>query len=258
MENTSISLENALFEYCLRLGDTSLIMGQRISEWCGHAPYLEEDIAMSNFALDYIGQARIILSYAGKVEGKGRDEDSLAYFRDPHQFRNLLMAEQPNGDFAVTVVKQFLVGVYCFHLYSFLQKSSDAEIAAFAAKSLKEVAYHVRHSGDWISRLGDGTDESKQKVQDAIDDLWYFVDDLFEIDEVETILFSQGISADLKEVKKLWLDTVTDKFKSVSLTIPQVNNAMRIGSRKGNHTEHLSYILAEMQILPRSFPDARW
>jgi len=258
MNKATISFEEALFEYCLRLGDTSLIMGQRLSEWCGHAPYLEEDIAISNFALDYIGQARIILSYAGKVEDKGRNEDSLAYLRDALQFRNLLMAEQPNGDFGTTVMKQYLIGVYNFHLYSLLQKSKDSEIAAFAAKSLKEVAYHVRHSGDWVSRLGDGTDESKKRIQDAIEDLWYFVDDMFQIDDVETMLLSNGVAADLNEVKKLWTATVTDKFKTVSLTIPEVNNAMRLDSRKGNHTEHLGYILAEMQVLPRSYPDAKW
>lgn len=258
MNNPTISLEEALFEYCLRLGDTSLIMGQRISEWCGHAPYLEEDIAMSNFALDYIGQARIILSYAGKVEGKGRDEDSLAYHRDTRQFRNLLMAEQPNGDFGTTVLKQYLIGVYNFHLYSLLQKSSDSEIAAFAAKSLKEVAYHVRHSGDWVSRLGDGTEESKQRIQDAINDLWFFVDDMFQTDDVESMLLAKGIAADLNEVRRLWTATVMDKFNTATLTIPEVNNAMRLDSRKGNHTEHLGYILAEMQVLPRSYPDAKW
>ncbi len=258
MNTTKMSSEMALFEYCLRLGDTSLIMGQRLSEWCGHAPYLEEDIAISNFALDYIGQARIILSYAAQVEGKGRNEDSLAYLRDAREFRNLLMAEHPNGDFGTTVMKQYLIGVYNFHLYSLLQKSKDANIAAFAAKSLKEVAYHVRHSGDWVSRLGDGTEESKSRIQESVNDLWFFVDDFFQMDDVEMLLLSKGIAADLNEVKKLWTATVTDKFAKASLIIPEVNSVMRLDSRKGNHTEYLGYILAEMQVLPRSYPDAKW
>ncbi|HMT29980.1 MAG TPA: phenylacetate-CoA oxygenase subunit PaaC, partial [Bacteroidia bacterium] len=193
-----------------------------------------------------------------KVEGKYRVEDILAYHRDSNQFRNLLMAEQPNGDFAKSMLKQYLVGVYNFHLYSLLQKSKDAEIAAFASKSLKEVAYHVRHSGDWLLRLGDGTTESHQKLQDAVEDLWYFVDDMFEVDEVEETLLKSGIAADLTEVKKLWNATITEKFKESKLVIPAVNNFMRMGSRQGNHTEHLGYILAEMQFLPRAYPDARW
>lgn len=258
MTTDKITLQTALFEYCLRLGDTALIMGQRISEWCGHAPYLEEDIAMSNMALDYIGQARIILSYAGKTEGKGRDEDTLAYHRDSNQFRNLLIVEQPNVNFAVTISKQFLVSAYNLHLFTLLQNSKDAEIAAYAAKSLKEVAYHFRHSADWVLRLGDGTPESHQKMQDAVSDIWFYVDDMFQVDEVEELLLKNGISADLAEVKKRWTETVTEKFKEATIEIPQVNNFMRMGSRAGNHTEHLGYILAEMQFLPRSYPDAKW
>lgn len=250
--------QEALFEYCLRLGDTSLILGQRISEWCGHAPYLEEDIAMSNIALDLIGQARIIYSYAGEVEGKGRDEDSLAFHRDARQFRNLLMAEQPNGDFAVTIGRQYLLSLFNFHLYSQLTKSNDATIAAFAAKSIKEVAYHVRHSADWLLRLGDGTEESHKRMQDAIDDLWYFTADLFDGDQVDEMLLKTGIAADLTQVEKAWRNDVEKIFSEAGLTAPNIVTPMRNGSRKGNHTEHLGYILAEMQFLPRAYPDAKW
>ncbi len=258
MNASGLTQQEALFEYCLRLGDTSLILGQRISEWSGHAPILEEDIAMSNIALDLIGQARIILTYAGEVEGKGRAEDDLAYLRDARQYRNLLMVEQPNGDFAVTIARQFLVSLYNFHLYSQLSKSSDATIAAFAAKSLKEVAYHVRHSADWIVRLGDGTEESHRRVNDAMNDLWYFVDDMFQSDAVDEMLLKSGIGADMNQVKNSWEQTVNDIFAKAKLTIPATNNSLRMGSRDGNHTEYLGYILAEMQFLPRAYPDAKW
>lgn len=250
--------QEALFEYCLRIGDTSLILGQRISEWCGHAPYLEEDIAMSNIALDLIGQARIILSYAGQVEGKGRDEDALAFHRDARQYRSLLMAEQPNGDFAMTIGRQYLLSVYNFHLYSLLTKSKDETVAAFAAKSLKEVAYHVRHSADWVLRLGDGTEESHQRMQNAVNDLWYFTADLFDADPVDAILMKAGIAADLNQVENAWKADVSALLSESGLTIPGISTPMRKGSRQGNHTEHLGFILAEMQFLPRAYPDAKW
>lgn len=250
--------QNALFEYLLRLGDTSLILGHRISEWCGHAPILEEDIALANVALDHIGQARLFLSYAGRIEGKGRTEDTLAYRRDARQFRNLLMAEQPNVDYAVTTARQYLISVYNFHLYAALSKSSDQELAGIAAKSLKEVAYHVRHSGDWMLRFGDGTEESHQRVQSAINELWYFVDDFFAADETDAFLLKEGIGADLSQIKVLWEGTVLPHIAKANLTIPQISNKMRSGSRTGGHTEHLGYILAEMQFLPRAYPDAVW
>lgn len=250
--------QEALFEYCLRLGDTSLILGQRVSEWCGHAPVLEEDIAMSNISLDLIGQARIILTYAGEVEGKGRTEDDLAYLRDERQFRNLLLVEQPNGDFAMTMARHFLVSVYNFHLYNLLSKSSDATISAFAAKSLKEIAYHVRHSSDWVIRLGDGTAESRTKMQNALNDLWYYTDDMFQADDIDALLLEAAIAADMNQVKKFWLQTVSETLKKAGLELPVANNALRMGSRDGNHTEYLGYILAEMQFLPRAYPDAKW
>jgi ring-1,2-phenylacetyl-CoA epoxidase subunit PaaC len=248
----------ALFEYCVRLGDTSLILGQRLSEWCGHGPILEEDIAISNIALDYIGQSRIIYSYAGQIEGKGRSEDDLAYLRDARQFRNLLITEQPNGDFACTMARQYLMSVYLFHLYSSLTSSNDESIRAFAQKSIKEVAYHLRHSADWMLRLGDGTEESHQRLQDAVNKLWYFVDDLFDADEVDADLLSVGIAADMTKIRASWEQDVKVLFAEATIQIPSVNNFTRVGSRKGNHTEHLGYILAEMQFLPRAYPGAKW
>jgi len=258
MNKSGLTQQEALFEYCLRIGDTSLILGQRISEWCGHAPILEEDIAMSNISLDLIGQSRIILTYAGTVEGKGRSEDELAYHRDARQYRNLLMVEQPNGDFGVTMAKQYLVSVYNFHLYEMLSKSKDAAVAAFAAKSLKEVAYHLRHSSDWVLRLGDGTEESHRRIQEAMNDLWYFVDDMFQSDAIDDMLLKAGIAADLSEVKKKWEQMVHATLDKAKLVLPVANNSLRMGSRDGNHTEHLGYILAEMQFLPRAYPDAKW
>jgi ring-1,2-phenylacetyl-CoA epoxidase subunit PaaC len=248
----------ALFEYCLRIGDTSLILGQRLSEWCGHGPILEEDIAMSNVALDYVGQSRIIYSYACQLEGKGRSEDDLAFHRDARQFRNLLMVEQPNGDFACTMARQYLMSVYLFHLYGALSNSADADINAFAKKSLKEVAYHVRHSADWMLRLGDGTEESHQRLQKALNSLWFFVDDFFDADEVDAVMLQLGIGADLSHIKSAWERDVKALFADANISLPAINSFTRTGSRKGNHTEHLGYILAEMQFLPRAYPDAKW
>jgi ring-1,2-phenylacetyl-CoA epoxidase subunit PaaC len=250
--------QEALLEYCLRIGDTSLIAGQRMSEWCGHAPILEEDIALSNIALDMIGQARIIYDYASRVEGKGRTEDDLAFLRDARQFRNFLLAELPNGDFAMTTARQYLLSVFNFYFYSALIKSRDETIAAFAQKSLKEVAYHVRHFSDWMLRLGDGTEESHNRLQDAVNELWNYVDDLFVADTVDARLLQSGIGADLDAIKKQWSELVTKTFTEAKIVLPNVNNFLRTGSRQGSHTEHLGYILAEMQFLPRAYPDAKW
>jgi len=251
-------LNSHLFEYCQRLGDTSLILGQRLGEWCGHGPVLEEDIALSNIALDLIGQSRIILTYAGIVEGKGRTEDDLAFHRDERQFRNLLLAEHPNVDFAYTMARQFFLSTYMFHLYDLLKASSDETIRGFATKSWKEVAYHVRHSSDWILRLGDGTEESHRRIQAAVDDLWVFTDDIFSSDETDTILMNAGVAADPKQVEQKWTSQVDDVFLKAGITKPVSSGFMRRGSRQGKHTEHLGFILSEMQFLPRAYPDAKW
>jgi len=251
-------MNKELFEYCLRLGDSSLIMSQRLGEWCGHGPILEEDIALTNIALDLIGQARAFLTYAGEVEGMGRSEDELAYHRDAQQFRNVLLSEQPNGDFGVTIIRQLFVSTYQFYLYTELCKSKDQTLAALAAKSLKEVTYHVRHASDWTLRLGDGTEESHERAQTAVDDLWIFIDDLFDKDEVDDTLLKQSIAPDITEVRKQWMSHIQKVLSEATLTIPELNSFMRTGSRRGNHTEYLGYILAEMQFLPRAYPDAKW
>jgi ring-1,2-phenylacetyl-CoA epoxidase subunit PaaC len=247
-----------MFEYCLRIGDTSLILGQRLSEWCGHGPILEEDIAMTNLALDCIGQTQIILDYAGKMEGKNRSADDLANYRDVWQYRNLLIVEQPNGDFAMTMMRQYLVSTFNFLLYSKLKNSKDETLAAFGEKSVKEVAYHVRHSSDWLVRLGDGTPESHNRMQAALNELWFFVDDMFAGDETDQYMADNEFCPDINSLKAEWNKMVIPKFKEAGLVIPEVNNQMRTGSRLGNHTEHLGYILAEMQFLPRAYPDAKW
>lgn len=246
-----------LFQYCLRLGDSSLVIGHRLSEWCGHGPILEEDIAMTNISLDLIGQARIMLTYAGQVEGKGRSEDDLAYLRDAMDFRNLMLTEQTNGDFAKTMMRQFFFSTFCYYLYQQLTKSKDSTIAAFAEKSLKEVTYHVRHSSDWVIRLGDGTEESHQRAQDAADELWMYTGEMFSPDEVDDSMLKAGIGADLGKVKEEWMKLVNDIFSKATLKVPS-GSYMITGSKQGKHTEHLGYLLAEMQFLPRAYPGASW
>ncbi|PCJ87011.1 MAG: phenylacetate-CoA oxygenase subunit PaaI [Flavobacteriales bacterium] len=249
--------EQALFRYCLRLGDTSLIAGHRLSEWCGHGPILEEDIAMTNIALDLVGQSRTMLQHAGKIEGKARTEDDFAYLRGEREFYNALLVEQPNGDFAVTLVKNFFFSVFNYFLYSELQNSKDETMAAFAAKSLKEVSYHLRHTSDWMVRLGDGTEESHSRVQKALNDLWMFTDDLFAMDETDEILIKDGSTVDLSGVKLKWQQKVKEVLEEATLKMPQ-DGWMQKGSKEGKHSEHLGYLLAEMQSLPRAYPNATW
>jgi ring-1,2-phenylacetyl-CoA epoxidase subunit PaaC len=246
------------YQYCLRIGDTSLILGQRLSEWCGHGPMLEEDIAISNISLDLIGQARLIFSYAAQISEKNITEDDIAFTRDARAYRNLLMAELPNGDFGNTILKQYLLSVFQYHQYSLLQKSKNESLAAFAVKSLKEISYHVRHAGAWVLRLGDGTQESNLRMQESLNDLWNYTDDLFDADELEKSLTTDGIAADISIIKVLWTKQVIALLGEATLIIPQTNNFLRKGSRQGNHTEHLGYMLAEMQFLPRAYPGAKW
>lgn len=250
---------NALFELLLRLGDDRLVLGHRVSEWCGHGPILEEDIALANIALDLIGQATMLLRLAGEIEGAGRDEDALAYFRDEVQFRNCLLVEQPNGDFAVTIVRQFLFDVYAVVMLDALTRSSHAPLAAIAAKALKEAKYHVRHSGDWMLKLGDGTEESHGRMQRALDALWRFTPELFAADAIDRALEAEGIAPDLQALHSQWIGIVRDVVERATLTLP-ADVPVRAGrtARQGAHSEHLGHLLAQMQIVARSHPGAQW
>lgn len=248
---------NHLLTYTLRLSDNSLILAQRISEWTGHGPFLEEDLALTNITLDTFGTANSLYEYAAQIDGKGKTADDYAFFRGERDFTNVLMVEQSNGDYAKTIVRQFLMDVYNFHVYSQLAKSKDETIAGIAQKAIKEVTYHIRHSGNWLIRFGDGTEESHQKAQDAINDLWRFTGELFEMDETDAELLKKGIAADLTAVKANWEKQVAETFAKATLKMPE-GIFMRTGGRKGFHTENLGYILAEMQSLPRSLPSASW
>ena len=251
---------NALFEYLLRLGDDRLVLGQRLSEWCGHGPILEEDIALANVALDLLGQATMLLRLAGEVEGKGRDEDALVYFREAVEFRNCQLVELPSGDFGNTIARQFLFDVHAVVIFDALTKSAHAEVAAIAAKSLKEAKYHVRHSGEWVLKLGDGTMESHRRVQRALDDLWRFTPELFIADGIDREMHAAGIAPDLAELRTQWDALVREVVERATLTVPHdVPPAPRARSgRTGAHTEHLGHLLAELQIVARSFPGATW
>lgn len=249
--------QEAFFQYSLRIGDNSLILGQRLSEWCGHGPVLEEDIAMSNMSLDLIGQARGFLTYAGNIEGKGRTEDDLAFHRAEREFVNCNLVEQPNGDFAVTTMRSFLYSVYAWLLYRELSKSSDETLSGLAEKSVKEVAYHLRHTSQWVIRLGDGTDESHKRVQNALNDLYSYVPELFESDEVNAILIKEGIAPDMNKFRDEYNALAEEIISEATLTVPP-SGYISSGGIKGLHSEHLGKLLAEMQWLPRSMPDAKW
>lgn len=250
-------MNDSLFRYLLRLADSSLILGQRLGEWCGHGPILEEDIALTNISLDLIGQSRLFFDYAAKVEGKGRTEDDLAFLRDVMSYYNALLAEQPNGDYGKTIVRQFLFDAFHYHQFVALKSSRDAQIAAIAEKSLKEITYHLRHSSEWLIRLGDGTEESHRKVQDSVNELWMFTGDLFEMNKDDEELIKAGIAPDLNTVKSQWDITVKETFKKATLVIPDKGFMLK-GGINGKHTEHLGYILAEMQYLQRAYPGAKW
>jgi ring-1,2-phenylacetyl-CoA epoxidase subunit PaaC len=246
-----------LFEYLLRLADERLILGHRLSEWCGHGPILEEDIALTNIALDLIGQANALLMLAGEVEGGGRDADALAYFREAIDYRNVQLVELPNGDFAVTIVRQFFFDVYSFHVLEALQSSTVEPLAGIAAKSLKEVRYHVRHSAEWMRKLGDGTEESHRRAQSAVDRLWRYTGELFEADDLDREMHERSIGPDLRALHDGWERTVREVMDEAKLRIPE-DPSLMTGGRRGRHTEHLGHLLAEMQIVARSHPGAEW
>lgn len=246
-----------LFEWLLRRGDTALVLGHRVSEWCGHSPVLEEDIALANVALDLIGQARMWLSLAGEVEGKGRDENDLAYLRDAFDFRNVLLAEQPNGDFGKTLMRQFLIDTFQMLLLKKLEGSTDPRIAAIAAKAGKEVAYHLDRSADLVIRLGDGTPESHRRMQEALDQLWSYTGELFASDHVDTAMAAAGLSPDPATLRDEWEKTVGEVFSEATLTVPEGDFA-HLGGLTGRHSEHLGHLLADMQFLQRAYPGATW
>jgi len=249
--------EAPLMLYALRRADDALILGHRLSEWCGHAPALEEDMALANIALDLLGQARELYSYAAEVEGKGNDEDKFAYLRDVRQYRNLLLAEQPNGDFAHTLVRQFFYSAFADLYWRAMMQSRNPTLAAIAAKSEKESAYHLRHSSEWVIRLGDGTQESHRRAQAAIDDLWAFTGEMFESDEAERGLIDAAVAVDPATLKQQWLKTVTGIVAEATLVLPK-SVWMQEGGRHGRHSEHLGHLLSELQSMQRTFPGVRW
>lgn len=257
--------DEQLFQYVLRLGDSSLILAQRLGEWVGKGPAIEEDIALTNVGLDLLGQARLWLSYAGEVEarfrGTGRSEDQLAFTRDGGDFRNLLLVEQPNGNYADTTARQFLFDAWHLLALRALAKSKDPRVAEIAAKSAKEAAYHVERSGDWVIRLGDGTAESHARMQAAIDGLWMYTGEMFAADAVERALQQAGIAVDVAALEAPWRQHVDAVLAEATLAVPQdawMQGANGRGGKQGVHTEHLGHLLAGMQFLQRAYPGAQW
>jgi ring-1,2-phenylacetyl-CoA epoxidase subunit PaaC len=247
----------ALFRYVLRLGDLSLVLGQRLGEWVGHAPALEEDLGLANVALDLIGQARLLLTYAGEVEGRGRGEDEIAFLREHGEYLNAILAEQPNGDFGHTIVRQVLIDAFQLEIYQRMTTSTDERLAAIAAKSVKEILYHLRYSRGWLVRLGDGTEESHARVQSALDTLWPYTVELFAEDELDRMMADQGVAPRLTDVQAAWSLRIDEILAEATLQRPK-NRPHSWHGKRGQHSEHLGYILAEMQHLQRTYPGARW
>ncbi len=244
--------------HALRLADTALVLGHRLSEWTGRAPMLEEELALANAALDLIGQARALYAHAAALEGRGRTEDDLAYLRDAPDWRNLLIAELPNGDFAQAVLRQFLVAAFLHPYWRALAGSKDATPAAIAAKAEKEAAYHLRHAAEWVIRLGDGTAESHRRTRAALEELWPFTGEMFEADAADRALVASGLAPDPAAVRPEWDATVARVLAEATLPVPPAGAWMQSGGRRGVHTEHLGHLLAVMQHLPRAYPGAVW
>ena len=247
----------ALVEYLLRLGDDRLVLGHRNSEWCGHGPILEEDIALANIALDLVGEAQLFLNLAGATEGRGRDADALAYWRDEYQFRNVQLVELPPGDFAFTMIRQFLFSAWAHGQLEALSRSPHDDLAGIAAKALKENRYHVRHAGEWVVRLGDGTEESRRRSQAALDELWPWTVELWYGDDVDRVLAAAGLAPDPEGLRPAYDALVAEVLSRATLTAPDRPMRM-VGGRKGRHSESLGHMLAEMQIVARSHPGATW
>lgn len=247
----------ARVEYLLRLADTSLILGQRLGEWIGHAPAIEEDLGLANVSLDLIGQARLLLSYAGELEGRGRSEDDLAFLRVEADYRNPTLVEQPNGDFGHTIVRQFLVDAWQLAMYEALTSSSDPRLAEIAAKAVKETRYHLRFSAGWLVRLGDGTDESHARAQAALDALWTYTRELCDADDLDRAMQAAGIAPDLATVRAEWSRIVDETLATATLRRPADAYNKWYG-KQGRHSENLGHLLTEMQYLQRTFPGAEW
>jgi len=245
------------FEYALRLGDNALILSHRLSQWCGHGPALEEDIALTNVALDLLGQAQLWLELAGALEGKGRSADDFAYRRDAGAFRNALLVERPNGDYGHTLMRQYLFDAWHIEALSALARSADARFAEIAAKAEKEAAYHVERSAELVIALGDGTDESRARMQAALDALWPYAGELFVGDALDARLAAEGVAPSAESLRPAWDAATNAVFAQATLTPPAAAFAHK-GGRTGRHTEALGHLLAEMQFLPRAYPDARW
>ena len=247
----------AHIEYITRIGDNALILGQRMSEWCGHAPVLEEDMALANMSLDLIGQARMLLTHAGQLEGKGRDEDQLAFLRTEMHYRNLTLCELPNADFGRTMVRNFLFASFQVLLWERLLTSSDAELAAIAAKSIKEARYHAQHAGDWVVRLGDGTAESHARTQAALDYLWPYTAEFFAANPTDEAIAAAGIGPAWSELEAGWEAVVVPVLNEATLTVP-AHTPFKSYGKFGRHSEHLGHLLSEMQYLQRTYPGAQW
>jgi len=244
-------------QYLLRLGDTCLILGQRVAEWCGHGPILEEDIALTNMALDLIGQARALLTRAGQADGQGHDEDQLAFLRDERDYFNPTLVELPRGDFAFTMVRNAMAATLLKHVWERLASSSDAELAAIAGKAVKEARYHQQHAADWVARLGDGTAESRRRTQAALATLWRYVPELFAPDAVDEAAQAAGLGPRWADLREAWMADMAQILAAADLAVPQ-ESAFRSTGRQGVHSEHMGYILAEMQHLQRSYPGGAW
>ena len=252
-----MTTQEAFYTYIVRLGDDSLILGQRLSEWCGHGPVLEEDIALTNIALDLIGQTNNLYELAVTIENKGKNIDQLAFLRLEKEYENLLLVEQPNVDFGYTIVRQFFFDVYRKLVFEALCNSTDEILAGIAEKSLKETKYHLKHSSEWVIRLGDGTEESHRRVQEAVNTLWKFTDELFYQDEVAQNVIELGLGVDNSNFKATWNSHVEQVLTEATLTPP--NNSWQLsGGRKGIHTEHFGYLLSEMQYMQRAYPNMEW
>lgn len=249
--------ETPLVRYLLRRADDALILGHRLSEWCGHAPMMEEEMALANMGLDLIGQARALYTYAGEVEAAGHDEDAYAYLRDVRGYGNLLLVEQPNGDFARTMVRQLFYAAYMDPYWRALIASPDATLSAIAAKAEKELAYHLRHSAEWVIRLGDGTEESHRRAQEAVDHLWAYTGEMFEADEGERALIADGVVPDPETLRGPWRETVAKVLAEATLRLPEAT-WMQKGGRSGAHSEHLGHLLSDLQYMQRAFPGATW